>query len=66
MLLPIDNTGALTKKLRAAGVEVTEVYFDKTSHTTLIGAMSWPLRVLAPVLDTVDRFVSSDGGRVMP
>jgi len=63
---PIGNTGALTKKLRAAGVAVTEVYFDKTSHTTLIGAMSWPLRGLAPVLDTVDRFVASDGGRILP
>jgi acetyl esterase/lipase len=63
---PIGNTGALTKKLRAAGVAVTEVYFDKTSHSTLIGAMSWPLRSLAPVLDTVDRFVASDGGRILP
>jgi len=49
--------------LRAVGVKVTEIYFDNTSHTTLIGAISWPLRGLAPVLDTVDRFVSSDGGR---
>jgi len=52
--------------MRTTGVAVTEVYFDKTSHTTLIGAMSWPLRVLAPVLDTVDRFVASDGGRILP
>ncbi len=63
---PISNTGALTRKLRAAGVSVTEVYFDKTSHATLIGAMSRPLRGLAPVLDMVDRFVASDGGRIQP
>jgi len=63
---PTGNTGALTKKLRAAGVAVTEIYFDNTSHTTLIGALSWPLRGLAPVLDTVDRFVASDGGRILP
>lgn len=63
---PIGNTGALTKKLRTAGVAVTEIYFDKTSHTTLIGAISWPLRGLAPVLDTVERFVASDGGRILP
>lgn len=50
----------------AVGVAVTEIYFDKTSHTTLNGAMSWPLRGLAPVLDTVDRFVASDGGRILP
>jgi len=60
---PIRNTGGLAVKLRAVGVEVTEIYFDNTSHTTLIGAISWPLRGLAPVLDTVDRFVSSDGGQ---
>ncbi len=63
---PIGNTGALSRKLRAAGVSVTEVYFDKTSHATLIGAMSRPLRGLAPVLDMVDRFVASDGGRILP
>lgn len=60
---PVRNTGGLAVKLRAAGVTVTEVYFDKTSHQTLIGAISWPLRSLAPVLDTVERFVKSDGGR---
>jgi len=60
---PIRNTGALSMKLRAVGVGVTEIYYDNTSHTTLIGAISWPLRGLAPVLDAVDRFVSSDGGR---
>jgi len=60
---PVRNTGGLAVKLRAVGVGVTEIYFDKTSHQTLIAAISWPLRGLAPVLDTVDRFVSSDGGR---
>ena len=60
---PIRNTGGLAAKLRTSGVAVTEIYFDKTSHKTLIAAISWPLRGLAPVLDTVDRFVSSDGGR---
>jgi acetyl esterase/lipase len=61
---PVRNTGGLTKKLRAVGVAVTEVYFDNTSHATLIGAISWPLRGLAPVLDTVVRFVKTDGGRI--
>jgi acetyl esterase/lipase len=63
---PSRNTGALAHKLRAAGAPVTEIYFDATSHTTLIGAMSWPLRSLAPVLDTIERFVASDGGRTSP
>jgi len=63
---PVRNTGGLALKLRSAGVAVQEVYFDKTSHATLIAAISWPLRGLAPVLDTVDRFVASDGGRISP
>ena len=54
---PVRNTGGLAKRLREAGVTVTEIYFDKTSHTTLIAAMSRPLRGLAPVLDAVERFV---------
>lgn len=54
---PVRNTGGLAKRLREAEVNVTEIYFDKTSHTTLIAAMSRPLRGLAPVLDAVERFV---------
>ena len=61
---PVRNTGGLTEKLRGVGVAVTEVYFENTSHATLIGAISWPLRGLAPVLDTVVRFVKTDGGRI--
>jgi acetyl esterase/lipase len=60
---PARNTGGLAKRLRAVGVPVTELYFANTSHTTLIAAMSRPLRGLAPVLETVERFVASDGGR---
>lgn len=58
---PVRNTGGLARRLRAAGVPVEEVYFDRTTHTTLIGAMSRPLRALAPVLDTVDAFVTRSG-----
>ena len=60
---PMRNTGGLARRLRAAGVPVQEIYFDGTSHTTLIAAMSRPLRSLAPVLEAVERFVASDGGR---
>jgi acetyl esterase/lipase len=59
---PVRNTGGLAKRLRASGVPVEEVYFDRTTHTTLIGAMSRPLRVLAPVLDTVTAFVDARSG----
>ena len=61
---PVRNTGGLANRLRSAGVAVDEVYFDNTSHASLIGAIAWPLRGIAPVLDTVVKFVKSDGGRV--
>ncbi len=60
---PARNTGGLSRQLRAEGVSVTELYFDSTSHETLVGTIAWPLRGLAPLLDQVERFVKSDGGR---
>jgi acetyl esterase/lipase len=54
---PVRNTGGMAKRLREAEVSVTEIYYDKTSHTTLVAAMSRPLRGLAPVLDAVEQFV---------
>lgn len=62
----VRNTGGLAQKLRSVGVPVREVYFDNTSHASLIGAIAWPLRGIAPVLDTVVAFVQSDGGRSKP
>ena len=59
----VRNTGGLAQRLRSVGVSVREVYFDNTSHASLIGAIAWPLRGIAPVLDTVVDFVQSDGGR---
>jgi len=63
---PVRNTGGLATRLRAAGIKVQEVYFNNTSHATLIGAMSRPLRGLAPVLATVDQFVGSQDGQTVP
>jgi acetyl esterase/lipase len=60
---PVRNTGGLAQRLRDAGVPVEEVYFDRTSHTSLVGAIAWPLRGLAPVLDTVVAFVTRNGPR---
>ena len=59
----VRNTGGLSRRLREAGVPVQEVYFDQTSHASLIGAIAWPLRGIAPVLDTVVAYVQSDAGR---
>jgi acetyl esterase/lipase len=60
---PVRNTGGLANKLRAAGVHVREVYFDNTTHASLVGSLSWPLRGLAQTLDRVEEFVVTDGGR---
>lgn len=61
---PVRNTGGLAKKLRAAGVGVKEVYFDNTSHASLVATLSRPLRGLARTLDIVEEFVATDGGRI--
>ncbi|MBC7512964.1 MAG: alpha/beta hydrolase [Herminiimonas sp.] len=60
---PVRNTGGLAEKLRGAGVRVSEVYTDGTSHTSLVGSLARPLRGLAPTLDLIEKFVKSDGGR---
>ncbi|WP_029978595.1 alpha/beta hydrolase [Pseudomonas sp. PH1b] len=56
---PQRNTGGLASKLRAAGVPVQEFYFSRTSHATLVAALSRPLRRLAPVLERISGFVES-------
>lgn len=61
---PARNTGGLARALRMQNVPVTELYYDKVTHATLVASLSGPLRFLAPTLDAVDAFVASDGGRV--
>jgi acetyl esterase/lipase len=58
---PERNTHQLAEKLAANGVPVTYKSYPHLSHVTLIGAMSRPLRWLAPVLEDVDTFIRSDG-----
>ena len=60
---PKRNTAGLAQKLRDAGVPVKDLYFNNTSHATIVVSMAWPFRQLAPVLDEVEQFVRSDGGR---
>ena len=61
---PQRNTGGMATKLKAAGVSVKEIYYPKPSHVTLIASVVWPFQHLAPVLDDIDQFVKSDGGRI--
>lgn len=56
---PQRNTQQLARKLQAAGVPVTLKFYPRANHLTLIGALAWPLRWLAPVLDDVQAFIAS-------
>ncbi|USX25418.1 alpha/beta hydrolase [Oxalobacteraceae bacterium OTU3CINTB1] len=58
---PQRNTGHLAERLRANHVDVKELYYDKVSHTTLVGSIAAPLRWLAPTLDDVAAFILRDG-----
>ena len=61
---PQRNTGGLAHQLRAQGVAVTERYFGKVGHATLVVSLAGPLHSLAPTLDAVERFIKTDGGRL--
>lgn len=54
---PERNTEPLAARLRAAGADVTVRIHSGVSHVTLIGAMSRPLRGLAPVAQEFADFV---------
>jgi acetyl esterase/lipase len=60
---PVRNTGGLASKLRANGVPVRELYYDRVNHVTLVASIAAPLRMLAPTLDAVEQFIQSDAGR---
>lgn len=63
---PQRNTVGLSQKLQALGVPVTVKLYDRVNHVTLVAAMAWPLRWLAPVLDDVAGFVGREPGAVQP
>ena len=54
---PEVNTEPLAERLRAAGAEVTVDILGGVNHVTLMGAMSRPLRPLAPVVKEFTDFV---------
>lgn len=58
---PKRNALGLAAALRSQHVPVQVIQYADISHVTLIGALSRPLRHLAPVLDDVVRFVDSGG-----
>jgi acetyl esterase/lipase len=56
---PQRNTESLAAALQADGVPVTLKLYDNVNHVTLAGSFAWPLRWLAPVLDDVAAFVTT-------
>nr|WP_034334012.1 alpha/beta hydrolase [Herbaspirillum sp. B39] len=60
------NTGGLAKLLRAQQVPVVERYFDNTSHASLVGSLSRPLRFIAPTLEEVSQFIENPPPRPEP
>lgn len=63
LVSPERSTIQLAGKLQAAGVPVTLRLYDRVNHATLVGAVAWPLRWLAPVLADVRAFI---GGPTPP
>ena len=54
---PEVNTEPMAERLRASGAEVTVDIHGGVNHVTLVGAMSRPLRPLAPVVKEFTDFV---------
>jgi acetyl esterase/lipase len=61
---PTRNSAALADALHHAGVPVQFKRYDALNHYTAIGALAWPLRWLAPVLDDIAEFVAADRDRL--
>jgi acetyl esterase/lipase len=51
------NSIRLAARLREAGARVQTIIYPRVGHRLLIGAFARPLRLLAPVLNDVSRFV---------
>ncbi|MCJ8142589.1 alpha/beta hydrolase [Ancylobacter sp. A5.8] len=55
------NTARLAARLEQQGGDVTFRRYPRVDHRTVLGALSRPLRLIAPVLDDMDAFI--DGVR---
>ena len=55
---PTRNTQGLGQRLQSAGASVSVKMYEHANHTTLIAAMAWPLRWIAPVHADVLAFIN--------
>ena len=56
---PERNSLPLADKMTARGTAVTVKTYEHVNHATLVGALSWPLTSLSPVLDDTTAFIRS-------
>ena len=54
---PQRNSVGLATRLQATGARVELKLYERVNHVTLVAALAWPLRWLAPVLDDVVAFI---------
>ena len=54
---PTRNSLALMEKMAARGTPVTFRSYEHANHALLVGALSWPLTAIAPVLDDTVAFM---------
>lgn len=59
LIVDPGNTARLAARLRVKGDDVTEIEYPAIGHMAIVGAFAPVLRLLAPVLDNVDAFVSA-------
>lgn len=59
LVYPQQNTIPLANKMQARGTAVTLKTYEHVNHALLVGALSWPLTSLAPVLADSAAFIRS-------
>ena len=56
---PEKSSIPLVDRMKARGTAVTFMTYEQVNHALLVGALSWPLTSLAPVLDDTAAFIRS-------
>lgn len=59
LVYPEQNTLPLARRMQARGTPVTLKTYEHVNHALLVGALSWPLTSLAPVLSDSAAFIRS-------
>ena len=57
VVYPEQNSIPLVERMQARGTAVTFKTYEHVNHALLVGALPWPLTVLAPVLHDTAEFI---------